>query len=438
MADTIETKYDVFVSTSFICWDNPKRAGYFIWGAVYFTKDERASLRTQLSDLKRVTTADVRKYLFEGGAKRSPDILARLSKMLGSTFHTSSAYPASREEDLTSFFLPTIMREINGQLQRKSATGTVLSNSLDPLMAAEHIGPCIKCTALAADAEELMLSNFADWAHGQHVWQNAQLDFYANRVRDFEHRIREYPLLGARFPLAKNLTNLIAQARAHTIESETWVRSRRWEQGEIFESVDMGAPPPHRTPEGRYNHAGRPVLYLGSDDVTCGAETVERNESSRIWLQSFRVTGKRVLDLSWFPNLEEALDNDQVDLLLAALHSAVHRPTEHQGHWKPEYYVPRFIADVVRWKGYDGILFNSVKGTGTNLVLFDPASGVSAEGQPRLLIYSGSEGIVRVPDAKPNPQELPCRSCGVVLDFLYRYCLACEDINPGYDVAAQP
>ena len=39
---------------------------------------------------------------------------------------------------------------------------------------------------------------------------------------------------------------------------------------------------------------------------------------------------------------------------------------------KPEYLVPRFIADCARINKFEGILFDSTKGKGENLVLFEP------------------------------------------------------------------
>ncbi len=56
--------------------------------------------------------------------------------------------------------------------------------------------------------------------------------------------------------------------------------------------------------------------------------------------------------------------------------------------WKPEYFVPRFVADAARAAGFRGILYCSTRLAGYNAVLFEwTAREVRPEGEPEILEY---------------------------------------------------
>jgi hypothetical protein len=60
--------------------------------------------------------------------------------------------------------------------------------------------------------------------------------------------------------------------------------------------------------------------------------------------------------------------------------------------WKPEYLVPRFIADCARYAGYRGIIFNSSKHHDENLVLFAWEDlAITPEGNPVLRLVERDE-----------------------------------------------
>jgi hypothetical protein len=64
-------------------------------------------------------------------------------------------------------------------------------------------------------------------------------------------------------------------------------------------------------------------------------------------------------------------------LLYSALvhEGTLRREVVHSSSWKPEYLVPRFVADVVRAKGFEAILYRTSKlyhADGLNLVVFEP------------------------------------------------------------------
>ncbi len=52
--------------------------------------------------------------------------------------------------------------------------------------------------------------------------------------------------------------------------------------------------------------------------------------------------------------------------------------------WKPEYFVPRYIADCAKEAGFRAIRFRSARAFGTNLVVFEwDERLVKAVGEPR-------------------------------------------------------
>jgi hypothetical protein len=88
-------------------------------------------------------------------------------------------------------------------------------------------------------------------------------------------------------------------------------------------------------------------------------------------VQSFEITSlNRVLDLRGVSSRS---------LLYAALvfDRYLDRSVDHTSSWKPEYLVPRFVADVARRKGFDGIAYWTTKvfsaAGGSNLVIFHPS-----------------------------------------------------------------
>ena len=146
----------------------------------------------------------------------------------------------------------------------------------------------------------------------------------------------------------------------------------------------MGAPDPllHPVPSGRYNNEGQSFLYLSSDQET---GIIEKFDGPKIVptgtcaIQGFEV---RVLDKVL--DLTQAGPNSPL-LYAALVHvGALNQERFHALSWKPEYLVPRFVADVARAKGFRAMLYQTSKvfyATGLNLVVFDPkASGILPTG----------------------------------------------------------
>jgi hypothetical protein len=155
------------------------------------------------------------------------------------------------------------------------------------------------------------------------------------------------------------------------IDEGEWWRGRCPDGDRRFTSKDLlPPPPPGPRAEGRFNHFGQSVFYLSSAPEVASAETVplgERCES--VWIQEFRIAGlEGVLDLAG----PEWWEEPGHPLLALALIERVRAPSPDRGRpWKPEYFVPRFVADCAKEAGFRAIRVESSRHEGTNLTLFD-------------------------------------------------------------------
>jgi hypothetical protein len=132
-------------------------------------------------------------------------------------------------------------------------------------------------------------------------------------------------------------------------------------------------------PSRRYNHEGQSFLYLASDEETGIGEKFVRPDSGMAQtgtcaIREFEVRKlDRVLDLT---------QRDHSSLLYSALvhEGTLGRESFHSFSWKPEYMVPRFVADVARAKGFKAMLYQTSKvyyAQGLDLVVFEPKTRAS-------------------------------------------------------------
>ena len=127
------------------------------------------------------------------------------------------------------------------------------------------------------------------------------------------------------------------------------------------------APAPH-TGEGRFNHAGAPMLYLANSEAVAAAELGVPGEDCLVG----RVTilpPLKILDLI-------DADGDAVDseLFNALANSALlMAPRTGEGWVKRQYLFSRFVADCARSAGFDAIRYGSTKDrNGVNYVILSP------------------------------------------------------------------
>ncbi len=176
------------------------------------------------------------------------------------------------------------------------------------------------------------------------------------------------PFLVLSHPLAQRvLREVEALARAEPAERNTspCYRARITEVGRSFVEKDFFPPPKEITREGRYNHAGRPALYLADRELTCWREM--REPLSGITVAKIFLTAEfKTLNLV----KKLAIDNSLFQVL--AWSSLLSSPEEGDGWHKPQYAFTRFLADCARHAGFDAIRYPSVKkDMGTNLAILN-------------------------------------------------------------------
>jgi hypothetical protein len=135
------------------------------------------------------------------------------------------------------------------------------------------------------------------------------------------------------------------------------------------------APPPSaHVGEGRFNHAGSPMLYAASTPVVATTELGRPGE--HCYVAELRIaTDLKVLDLV---DLEEG--SEGFELMKALASSALLlAPNSGEGWLKPQYVFSRFVADCARSAGFDAIRYGSTKlVSGTNIVILNPPADFSA------------------------------------------------------------
>lgn len=162
-------------------------------------------------------------------------------------------------------------------------------------------------------------------------------------------------------------------------EGDTFWRARRYEPKHKarFGPEDVKAPSPDRTPAGRANRKGEPVLYLASDARTAIAEVRGWN-AWPIALAEFRMeTTIRIVDTTEMEKLRPANPFEEsyhwkaeLFALLLQLRSELCRPVL-QDHEQALYRPTQRFCELVRRYGYTGLKYPSAMGKGFNLVLFD-------------------------------------------------------------------
>ncbi len=148
-----------------------------------------------------------------------------------------------------------------------------------------------------------------------------------------------------------------------------WYRKRHFMP---YKANQIGRVPPPRAKNGRMNRKGVSFLYLASDLYTAVAEV-------RPYPGQCVSTGKfvsnndiKVIDLTDIKiskyNSDSKLDEF---LTLKTMNELFSRPVPNQTG--SQYVITQLLADVIRKLEYDGVVYKSHVGSGTNLVIFNPS-----------------------------------------------------------------
>ncbi|TIV60519.1 RES family NAD+ phosphorylase [Mesorhizobium sp.] len=139
--------------------------------------------------------------------------------------------------------------------------------------------------------------------------------------------------------------------------------------GQDPDSLATYAPPPAPlVGEGRFNHAGMPMLHLASTPEVAGAEIGLPGEPRHI---AELVTSRALILLDLVDVDEDATGFElMAPLAVSALLAA---PRSGEGWLKRQYVFSRFVADCARAAGYEAIRYASTKNVdGTNVVILVP------------------------------------------------------------------
>jgi hypothetical protein len=192
---------------------------------------------------------------------------------------------------------------------------------------------------------------------------------YGEQYKQFHQYLEQFPMLGLQNQLGGELFREVANFPKITIENRIGFRARRGD-AEVKTSDDM-MPPPIEVgiSEGRYNHFGQRVFYIANSENGAANEVLEAE--GVVWMQKFKIIKvNNILDvtLGSFEELYSSYPLLSFGILFAEL---LNDRVERKQGWKPEYFIPRFIADCVKFYGFTGIKYKSTRWLEDNLVLFD-------------------------------------------------------------------
>jgi RES domain-containing protein len=213
-------------------------------------------------------------------------------------------------------------------------------------------------------------------------------EFPFSRTRFFEEAFEELGKLAYNTPflvlsnsLARDIFEEVKNTCSKISAATPYQRLYRGRciENPTFDAFD--APPASMLREGRYNHAGKPVLYLASDERTCWDEC--RKPKTKFFILEFSVQSPLLLlNFSDFDQLS--------DLSSALIYSSLmSSPTDSDSWNRPEYILTRFVADSARAAGVDGIIYPSCRdSSGDNIVLLDSSKWKSALKPLRIIDFS--------------------------------------------------
>ncbi|MBR4791736.1 MAG: RES family NAD+ phosphorylase [Treponema sp.] len=200
------------------------------------------------------------------------------------------------------------------------------------------------------------------------------------KIKNFYDYIIKYPYLGCNHKVGKQIIKNIETLEKISIDNKIFYRAREPKNSEIFTCNHMLPPSPEMVPisEGRFNHYGQSHWYLGDSIEICGAECTHR-KNCMLWFQKITIKkADNIMDLTqdyihyYYNPLDTKMYEIPITLAALLLSGILQQEQTVKGYWKPEYFVTRFIADVCKTKGINGILYpSSLYPAGKNLVIFD-------------------------------------------------------------------
>lgn len=210
---------------------------------------------------------------------------------------------------------------------------------------------------------------------------------------DFEQYVRR----NRRFILDNETTNFLqevritATKRRSSIPAGTYLwraqHGHSW-RIEQHSDIELDVPAPHkpermkplkdRAREGRINPKGIPCLYLATDKPTAIGET-RPWVGEHISISQFRIEeelqmidvtkgNESILNLKW--HFEEPNENEREKSVWSAINWAFSKPTTTNDE-TADYTATQILAELFKDIGFDGIIYESGLGEGSNIAIFD-------------------------------------------------------------------
>lgn len=267
----------------------------------------------------------------------------------------------------------------------------------------EDVAKALSCSTCGADLDMSCDVGTAtqDEEEEDELW-GSWYETYSPRFDDFSKHLESYPYLGLLHSLGKEIAKDINKLSREPLGTAKWFRARQVENSKLLGRDDLFPPDPTAVaiPEGRYNHFGQQVFYL-SDTKENAAREILGKAGGLAWVQEFTLS--HIVDIA---NLcKYFIDKSAISELLFGLAytNVLAKPVERTLGWKPEYFVPRFIADSLRHAGYKGIIFRSPHHYGENLVLLEfNKAEITSTSEPSLVTLPKEEDLPKMFGPPPD------------------------------------
>ncbi|WP_294749789.1 RES family NAD+ phosphorylase [uncultured Exiguobacterium sp.] len=193
-------------------------------------------------------------------------------------------------------------------------------------------------------------------------------------IEEFYKYIVEYPMLALEHTLGKRLHDNIKELEKYKLTNQDFYRARALTTYIPYDEAGMWNPPSNKVAvyEGRYNHFGQSFLYMANNEETAFKEVIPEWHSSCSMVKIKLQKSVNVLDLRRVNFYSESNSLEYIFLHYILVHEGTISQETQNPYIKPEYVLPRFLADCARLYNFEGILFDSTKNNGINLVLFEP------------------------------------------------------------------
>lgn len=203
------------------------------------------------------------------------------------------------------------------------------------------------------------------------------------------HTVREQACLTVKIPeklrqkIEDYLQELFVRAEEIVNSDSSFYRARHHEfdQREAFPRNEMGAPPKHKTSQGRIQPQGQPVLYTATDADTAIAET-RPSVDSLLTVGEFRPNcGEhiRVLNLTRHQKFSDCVGTSSIDekkwnSILKSIYFSQREFSRQLHADQPGKYLDTiYISQLIREKGFDGVAYKSLLHEGgVNYAFFTP------------------------------------------------------------------